>query len=92
VGRAKTPSGYDLQLEIRLGRFVGHVHTPTARIELPAVIDAPQAALFIAPKEQRGAAMRAMTAYQADLPSGVAEGDELLAEQQYAHGIAVGPR
>jgi hypothetical protein len=54
------------------------------------VIDAAQAAFLVASEEQRGAAMRAAMLHDADPAIGVAEGDELLAEQQQPHRLAVG--
>ena len=55
--------------------------------EFPAVVDAPQAAFFVATKEQGRAPMRAVVLDQADLPAGVAKCDELLAEDQDAERV-----
>ena len=46
--------------------------------------------LLVAAEEQRGAAVRAQRAQQADRPRAVAKRHEVLAEQPDAHGIAVG--
>src|SRR6266508_4047494 len=49
----------DLVLEGELFWLVHHVHTATADVELPAVVDTPQPTLLVAAEEQRGAPMRA---------------------------------
>ena len=82
----------DLVLEGELFRLVHHVHTATADVELPAVVDAPQPALLVAAEEQRGAAVGTELVEQADAAAGVAERDEVLAEQAHAHGRAIGLR
>src|SRR5205823_9522915 len=58
--------------------------------ELPAVVHATQAALFVTREEQRGAAVWAVVLEQPDLALRVAEGDQLFAEQQDTHRVAVG--
>jgi len=45
--------------EVLVGRQIGHVQAITGDVVFPAVIDAAQAAFLVAPKEQRGAAVRA---------------------------------
>src|SRR5581483_1320036 len=55
----------------------------------PAVVNAAQAALFVAAEKQRSAAMGAMLAEQADASGAVAKGDQILAEQAHAHRRAV---
>src|SRR3981081_1852133 len=66
-------------------RLVQLVDAGAGPVELPAVIDAAQAALLVAPKIERYAAMRAIFLDEADAPLGVAEGDELLPHQFDAH-------
>ena len=78
----------DLRLEA-VG-LVHLVHAPAVGIELPAVIDAAQAALFVAPEEQRGAAMRAEFVEETDAALRVAERDEVFAEELDADGRTVG--
>src|SRR5579864_2956781 len=39
-------------LEVRFGGLVGHVDAVAVGVELPAVVDTPQAGLFVSPKEQ----------------------------------------
>ena len=59
-------------------------------VELPAVVHAAQAGLLVASEEQRRAAMRAVVGcIKPDLAVGVAESDQLLAQQQHSHRIAV---
>ena len=75
----------DLGTKIRLGRLVGHVDAVARGVELPAVVHAAQAALFVAAEEQRGAAMRAVLGHQANLTVGVAEADQVLTQQTHAY-------
>src|ERR1700722_11157707 len=56
-----------LRLEERVRRLRRHVDAGAVAIELPAVVNAPQAALFVAAEEHRRAAMRAKCIEQADL-------------------------
>src|SRR5207247_706488 len=49
----------DLCLEIALGRLRRHIDALARDVELPAVIDAPQAVFLVAAKKERGAAMGA---------------------------------
>jgi hypothetical protein len=72
-------------LELVLLRLVQLIDAGAADVELPAVIDAAQAALLVAPEVERHAAMRAIFLDEADAALGVAEGDELLAHQLDAH-------
>ena len=81
--------GFDFGPEIRLGGLIGHVDAVAGGVELPAVVDAAQAGFFVAAEEQRGAAVRAVVLEQADLAVGIAEGDELFAEQHDAARVAV---
>ena len=82
----------DLVLEVALGRLRWHVDAITVHVELPAVVDAANARLLIPTEEQARAPMRAVVVDQPHGAGGVAEGDELLAEQLDAHGRAVGVR
>jgi hypothetical protein len=79
-------------LEIGFGGLVGHVYARAVDGELPAVIDAADAPLFVSAKEERRATVGAIVLNQPGLAVRVAEGDELLAEQQDPHGVAVGGR
>ena len=82
--------GLDAVLEVLRRRHVRHVDAVAFDVELPAVIDAAQAAFLVAAEEQRGAAVRAAMLHDADPAVGVAEGDQLLAEQHQPHRLAVG--
>ena len=59
-------------------------------VELPAVVDAAQAALLVPPEAQRDAAVRAELIQQADAALRVAEGHQVLAEQADAHRRGIG--
>jgi hypothetical protein len=72
-------------LELVFLRLVQLIDAGTGDVELPAVIDAAQAALLVAPEIERHAAMRAELLDQPDAALGVAEGDELLTHQFDAH-------
>lgn len=79
----------DLVLEVLVRQHVRHVNAVAGDVELPAVVDAADAARLVAAEEQRGAAMRAAMVHHADLARAVAEGDQLLAEQHQAERRAV---
>lgn len=81
--------GMHLVLEFLARRHVGHVHAVPSHVELPAVVDAADAAFLVAAQVERGAAMRAAVVEDADASLRVAKGDELLAQQHQPHGIAV---
>ena len=80
----------DLVLEVVLLRLVHHVDAGAGDVELPAVIDAAQAAFLVAPEVQRGATVRAEFVDQADAAFAVAERDQVLAEQADADRRTVG--
>ena len=54
------------------------------------MINAAQAALFVAAKKQRRAAVGAMFFEQTDSALAVAKGDQIFAEQAHAHRRAIG--
>ena len=82
--------GPRLHLLLEAGRRQArHVDAIAGDVELPAVIDAAQAAFFVAAEEQRRAAMRAAMVHHADPACAVAKGDQLLAQQHQAHRRAV---
>ena len=80
--------GLDLLLEARR-RQARHVDAVAGDVELPAVVDAADAAFLVAAEEQRRAAVRAAVVHDADAAGAVAKRDQLLAEQHQAHGRAV---
>src|SRR5215211_5490168 len=58
--------GLNACLQIVVARLARQVDAVALDIEFPAVIDAAQPALLIAPEEQRGGAVRALLAKKAD--------------------------
>src|SRR5262249_29884326 len=60
---------------------VGHIDARAVHVELPAVVDAAQAAFLVACPEQVRPAVRAILFEQANLAVGVAEGNQVLTEQ-----------
>src|SRR3972149_4343450 len=87
--RRRVSRRLDLLLEVRLRRLRGHVDAVAFRVELPAVVDAAQAALLVAAEEEAGAPVRAGLRDEADAAVRVAEGDEILAQDADADGRAV---
>ena len=75
----------DLVFEVALGRLGGHVDAIAVDVEFPTMVDAANAALFIAPEVERRATVRAVRLQDADLATGVAKRDQVLAEQTQAH-------
>ncbi len=76
--------------EIRLGWLGRHVNALPVDVELPAVIDAAEAALFVAAEPEVGAAVRATRVDDADPAIRVAEREQVLAEQPEIDRRAVG--
>ena len=83
-------AGADLVREPQLLRLVHHVHTPAFDVELPAVVDAAEPALLVAPEEERGLPVRAPLVEDSDPPLRVTKRHQLLTEQLDAHGRAIG--
>ena len=81
-----------LMLEVTLRGLIRHVDTIALGVVLPAVINAPEPLLLVASKEEGRAAMRAVRRDQTDFPGAVSEGDEVLSQQAYSHGRAIGCR
>ena len=93
VGRAHVapdkPAGFACRIGFMLhavgyeavGRLRRHLDDVAVYVELPAVIEAAQAAILVAREHQRGAPVRAIFVEHADAAFGVAENDEVLAEQ-----------
>src|SRR5688572_1331971 len=59
-------------------------------VVLPTVIDASQAAFFIAAEKQRSTAVGAVLVQETDSSLSVAKSDEVFAEQTHAHGRTIG--
>ena len=93
--RPHDPSGFhrrirrDVDLVREALGLVHLVHAAAVGIELPAVVDAPQPALLVASEEERDAAMRTELVEEPDAALGVAERDEVFAEELDAHGRTV---
>ncbi len=79
----------DVALHRARGRLARQIDAFAGGVEFPAVINAAQAAFLVAAEEQRRAAMRAVRIDQADGAVRIAKGDEVLAEEPYAHRRAV---
>ena len=79
----------DLVFEVTLGGLAGHVDTRTRGVELPAVVDAAQAAFFVAAEEQRRTPVRTKGADCANLAVGIAKDHQVFAEKSQARWIAV---
>ena len=69
-----------------LGHHLEHV---AVDVHLPAVIEAAQSAIFVAPHHERRPTMRAVLVHHPDAPVGVAKDDEILAEHTGADRRAV---
>ncbi len=80
----------DLVREAQLLRLIQHVHAAPVDVELPAVVDAAQSAVFVPPQEERGLPVRAALVEQPDAPPRVAKSHQLLAQQFHARGRAIG--
>ena len=76
----------DLLAERR--RLARHVHAAAFGVVRPAVVDAAEGGVLVAAVVQRRAAVRAVLLHQADAPGGVAEGDQVLAQQPDPGGRA----
>jgi hypothetical protein len=77
-------------LEAAVVRLRRHVDAGALDVELPAVVDARQPALFVAADHHRGQTVRAARVEQTDAPVRVAERDQILAEQPDRDRGAVG--
>ena len=81
--------GRHLGREVAVLGFIHHVHALPVHVELPAVVHAAQAAVFVAAQPQRHQAVRAELVKQADAPVSVPEGHQFLAQQLQAHRLSV---
>src|SRR5512135_3504402 len=68
----------DLVFEAQFTGFVGHVDALPTCIELPAVIRAADAFLFVASPEQMRVSMGAVRGCEPDLPGGCPKSDQIL--------------
>ena len=87
-------AGIGLDLHARLQRtsrrLRRHVGAIAMTVKFPAMINAAQTTLFVAPKEHRRAPVRAEGVDKGHMPLAVAEGYKILAQQTHPHGRAVG--
>src|SRR5262249_48947946 len=67
---------------------VRHIDAGTVGVELPAMIDAADAASLVSAIEQRCAAMRAAMVHYTDTPRCIAERDQPLAQQHQTQRLA----
>ena len=74
--------------EVALSGLARHVHAAPAHVVLPAVVDAAQAAGLVPSEEQRGSAVGAVFLHETNAPLGVAEDDQILAQQTDALRVA----
>src|SRR4029453_12821764 len=84
--------GFLLAIELQpaaLG-LAGLIKDVALNVELPAVIETAQAALFVAPEGKRGAAVQTALAENAQASLGVAEDDEVFAQHARPDGCAAG--
>src|SRR5262249_46376490 len=79
-----------LVLEILRRRHARHVDAVSGYVELPAVIDAAQAALLVAAEKQRCATVRAAVVEHPNAPGAIPERDQFLPEKHQAHWRPVG--
>ena len=82
--------GGHLGREVAVGGFVHHVGALAVDVEFPAVIHAAQAAFLVASQPQRRQPVGTQFFQQADASVGVAESDQLLAQELDADRLAVG--
>ena len=71
------------------GGLGDHFEYVALHVELPAVVQAAQAAVFVTAVDQRGAAVRAVLANHADAAFAVAEHDKVFAEDARLDRCAV---
>ena len=80
----------DLVFQLATGRFRGCFKHVAFDVVLPAMIDAPQTALFVTTVKQRSPSVATVLVQEADSPPSVAKSNEVLAEKSHAHGRTIG--
>jgi hypothetical protein len=80
----------DLGFQLAARRLRGRFKHIAFNVVLPAMINAPQTALFVTTIEQRSSSMAAVLVQQADLAPSVTKSDEVLAEKSNSYGGTVG--
>src|SRR5947208_3693907 len=71
----------DPLFEAALGRLGWHVHAAAVDVVLPAMVDTSQAALLVAPEEERGATVRTVLVQERDSSGAIPKGYQPLAHQ-----------
>src|SRR5512132_2886201 len=80
----------NLVFQLATGRFRGCFKHIAFDVVLPAMINAPQTALFVTTVKQRSPSMATVLVQQADSPLSVTKSDEVLAEKSHSYGRTVG--
>jgi hypothetical protein len=80
----------DFVFQLATGRFRGCFKYIAFDVVLPAMINAPQAALFVTTIKQRSPAMATVLVQQADFSLSVTKSDQVLAEKSHSYGGTVG--
>src|SRR5215472_7665369 len=70
----------NLVFERAAGRLRRSFQNSARHVVFPAVVDAPQAALFVAAIKQRRTSVRTMLSQEPDAALAIAEGDEIFSE------------
>lgn len=81
--------GLHLGTQRRIGGLGGHVEDIAVNVELPAVVDAPQAAFLVASEPQIDQPVGAIAVEQTQAAVGVFEGDQVLAQHAHPHWRAI---
>src|SRR5581483_1735386 len=81
-----------VELDHALDRFARGVEDLPVRRDLPPMVEAADAPLLVPTKKEGGAPVRAPLLHHAHAPIGIAERDEVLAEEAKANGVTVGLR
>jgi hypothetical protein len=76
-------------VQIAVCWHVGQIKRFAVAVEFPAVIDAPEAAFFVATKEKIGTTVRAMGVQHANMTITIPEGDEFFAQNIDPYGWPV---
>ena len=79
----------ELLLEVAIAGLRRHIKHVAVDAVFPAVVDAPQAAVFVAAIEKRGSAVRTTLAEQANASLAVAKSNQLFAQQPHANGRTI---
>ena len=70
-------------------RLRGHVHHIASHIHLPAVVQATQTTVFVAPVDQRNFAMRTIFVHDTHTAFGIPENNQVFAQNSCLDGRAI---